>query len=237
MPSTPPVRAAGPTMRVRSMTAADVDFAARTHVQCLPRGFFPQLGLPFLRCYYRSFVAGPDAIALIAWSGGRRLGFLVGTVQNHAHYRWAVRANGWRLALAGGGGLLRHPGAAGLFLRTRVGRYARGVLRHLRPLRPARPAARPGREAHEQAALDVAVLTHVAVTPTARSRGAGDRLVRGFESALAARDVRRVVLVTDAGGAGAGAFYERLGWHAEGDRPAADGRTVAVYSRRLDPPC
>lgn len=219
------------------MTDADTEFAAQTHLRCLPHGFFPRLGEAFLGSYYRSFAAGPHAAALVAWSDGQRLGMLVGTVHNHAHYGWVLRTLGWRLGLAGARGLARHPGTAILFLRTRVGRYLRGIVRHVRPARPGRQARERSQTGPADEGLDVAVLTHVAVLPESGGRRVGEHLVRAFESAVADRGLRRIVLVTEPGRHGAGGFYERLGWRAEGERLAADGRTVATYSRSLDPAC
>lgn len=230
MPSNPVGRSSHAGVQVRQMTDADVDFAARLHLQCLPHGFFPQLGLRFLRSYYRSFVAGPHAVALVAWNGTERLGLLVGTVHNRVHYRWVVRMLGWQLAVAAGGGLLGSPKTAVLFVRTRLRRYARGIIRHVR-------GRRPTPESDGQAHLDVAVLTHVAVDPRARRRGVGGRLVQTFTAALVDRGATRILLVTEPEPDGASAFYERLGWHAEGRRPAADGRVVAVYSLLLDSSC
>lgn len=216
----------------RPLTAADAEFAAALHEKALPHGFFGRLGVRFLTAYYRSFADSPHGIALIAQTPDGNVGALVGTVCNGSHYGWVLRNQGVLLARRGLLALATRPSELTFFLRTRVGRYLKGLLRLLR--RSASPsataaqsrAARRGRGAP-------AVLTHVAVAPEARGLGVGAVLVDAFVAAARRAGCREACLVTLADDRGAGAFYQRLGWELQGVREDRDGQALEAYCRQL----
>jgi len=214
---------------VHPLATADLAVAARLHATLLPHGFFASLGPRYLRAYYATFLASPHAIGLVADLEGRRVGVLVGTSRNGAHYRWVIRHHGLRLACLGTTAMLARPAVAARFLRTRLGRYGRRVLRVV--LERTGRGGRPG--SVDAAAGDTAVLTHVMVDGQARGQGAGAALVDRFTTAVKATGARRAMLVTLAGEDGAGSFYKRLGWEHLEDRRGHDGHELSVFSRRL----
>ena len=222
--SRPPASPAREVAGVRALTPADAAFAAALHARALPHGFFARLGPRYLRAYHASFAASPFAVALVAVVGARPVGVLLGTLDNRAHYRWVVRHRLLRLAFAGVLALAVRPRLAAAFLRTRAAHYARSLTRLRRRGVPAAggPQA-PGRP--------VAVLTHVAVASAARGRGVGARLTEAFVG-TAHSAAGRIALVTLAGDAGAGRFYERLGWVRVDERRDRDGRLIAEYEYR-----
>jgi ribosomal protein S18 acetylase RimI-like enzyme len=181
------------------------------------------LGLGFLRGYYRAFVMSPHAVTLVASPPDGPAGYLVGTIDHHAHHRWVLRRHGLRLMLLGAAGLMTNPRALGLFLRTRLPRYARGFLRAVRP------APSTGHTSTEAAATvgSVAVLMHVAVDPSLRGVGVGRLLTQSFVQrahAAGCGDIRLVTRASD----GVGAFYESLGWRRTEER-GRDGSVVVEY--------
>jgi len=201
---------------------ATVAYAADLHRRALPGGFFARLGPGFLREYHRTFLEGPAAVALAGIADGRPAGMLVGTLDNAAHWRWALRNHGAALAVRGAAGLAAHPVLLRDFARGRAARYARAVARRLGPSDAgAAPDAGPPER--------VAVLTHVAVDTWARDHGLGARLVTAFVGAARAAGADTAALVTLAGPAGAGRFYERLGWTAVADRTDLDGHPITEY--------
>lgn len=208
---------------LRPMSPPDVRFAARLHRDELPHGLFPRLGTRFLRGYYRAFVESPHAVAFVAPADGSAAGYLVGTTDHHAHHRWMLRRHGPRLGLLGALGLATNPDALWLFLRTRVGRYAR------RLARAAWPTAAGGSAGDETPSSrgPLAVLMHVAVDPSARGTGFGRQLTHAFAHHAHAAGCRDIRLVTRAGD-GAGTFYETLGWQRVDER-GRDGSVVAEY--------
>lgn len=212
---------------VRAARPADLRRTAAIHRRCLPSGFFARLGDRFLARYHASFATSPSAILLVAEDDGTVVGFLAGTFDNAAHYRWLVRGRPLlRLLPVGVAALLRDRRLAAEFARTRLRRYARAVVRRLPTPRPAVDARADG------AVSTVGVLTHVAVLEDARGTGAGRALVAEFTRQAVAAGTDELRLVTAAEG-DATAFYRRLRWTSRGTRRAADGTFVEEFVRRL----
>jgi GNAT superfamily N-acetyltransferase len=216
-------------IRVRSMHLGDLCAAARLHATLLPHGFFPRLGQRYLRSYYRTFVTSPHGIALVACLAEQPVGVLVGTAHNAAHYRWVIQHHGLPLAWLGLMVLVVRPTLAAWFIRTRLRRYARRLLRL--PLRPPPTGRDTG--AGDPGTADTAVLTHVMVTGDAQGQGVGAALVDGFTLAARTAGASRAMLVTLAGEAGAGTFYKRLGWEHLEDRRGRDGWQQSLFARPL----
>lgn len=216
---------AGP-LELGRLRTSDVGFAAALHERALAEGLFPRLGRRFLRVYYRSFVSSPHAAALVAHQGGRPVGVIVGPLRNRAHYGWVVRRWGRRLGIAAALALATRPPLALHFVRTRLARYGRAVMRHSRPT-----AARSGRAPSQ----DVAVLAHLSVAEEAQGVGVGTALVAAFVDEAEREGAREIHLVTAAGDAGAGAFYARSGWRHDGDRTNHEGQPISAFSRRIGP--
>lgn len=209
---------------VRPMSPEDHGFAAALHEKALGHGFFGRLGTGFLGAYYDSYIASPHGVAFIAQTDDGPAGFLVGTFGPHSS--WVLRNRWMPLVWRGLVALLARPSELGLFLRTRIGRYARGLLR-LGGFTTgrARSGARRGKSP--------AVLMHVAVSDEARGLGVGGALVDAFLDAARRAGASEACLVTLAGDDGAGAFYRRLGWNLQAVREDRDGRPIECYCRRL----
>lgn len=210
------------TVSVRPADRADVAWMASVHLAVLPHGFFARLGRRYLRAYHRTFVDSPYAVALVAERAGRRVGFVVGPTEAMAHHRYAVRQRGVRLAIAGLFSLASRPSLTFEFLRTRLRRYVRSLVRAATPRRATnRPAAAGPPTA-------TAVLSHVAVNPDFQRSGAGSILVDRFVASARAAGATRVELVTLADERGAAEFYRALGWRHLGDSQR-DGTTFTRF--------
>lgn len=207
---------------ILDMRAEHVPAAVRIHQQALAPSFFSELGRRFLEAYYDTYRTSPYAAALVVVRDDRVVGHLVGVVLPRPHAAWLIRAHGPRLALLAVAALAVRPRLLVHFLRTRSGRYARGLLHRLRS-DPAGAASTTG---------DAAVLAHVAVDPLARGAGVGRQLTEAFARAAAARGIDAVELVTR-GEDGAGDFYRRLGYQRIGSMRDADGVRWDQY--RLTP--
>jgi ribosomal protein S18 acetylase RimI-like enzyme len=211
-------------LKLREMRACDLWVAAKIHHEFLRHGLFPQLGRVFLRAYLATFIASPDAVALVAITHGSPIGFLVGTLDDRRHYRYVLRHHGLRLALLGAISLAVRPRLAWRFVRTRARRYIRGFLRLSGRDVAAPSPVRAGGDS---------VLTHVAVRLEGRGRSAGRCLVDEFVARARAHGVSELRLVTRAGPDGAGEFYARLGWQMAGIHGDRDGLTWARYRLEL----
>lgn len=202
---------------LRAMGTADLPFVAALHRRCLRHGLFPELGPRFLASYLGTFVSSPFAVALVVAGPDEPLGFLVGTLDDRAHYRHVLRRDGPRLAVLGALALLVRPRVAWRFARTRASRYLRGSVRLARHGGPV-------------SALPVeGVLAHVAVDANGRGRRVGAALVEEFVAHARHADVPAVRLVTRADGDGAGGFYQRLGWQEVGRFDDRDGLAWTRY--------
>lgn len=220
LPSPEPHPPAPPCV-LRPLDQADLGFSAELHAAALPHGFFVSLGPRFLRAYHRSFVASPFGVGLVAVVDGVPAGFVLGTVDDGQHYHHLVRRQWWRLLPAALAGMLRHPGVAGRFVRTRLRRYLRGFVR-LRRGAPA-PAGEARAAPGAAPAGPQGALTHIAVSADRRTHGVGVALMAGFLDAVRAAGGRRLRVVTLAGEAGAGPFYARTGWESAGRFCDAEG--------------
>lgn len=213
-------RSAG--VSTRPMSAADVPAVARLHRRELHHGLYPKLGEPFLRRYHEVLRSSPHASCTVVGPVGNPVGFVVTLLDPRAHRAWVRRSRALRvLAFHGLVGLLAHPRALLLFLRTRVVRYARALLSDDGPATPAEQVP--------------AVLLHVAVDPAARGQGIGAVLVG--EVVADARDAdRSAVRLVTAAGTPAERFYEHLGWTHAGTRPGRDGVLVTYFEHPLASP-
>lgn len=198
---------------MRTMGTGDLRFATALHLESLNHGLFPALGRRFLSAYLATFVDSPFAVALLAESGGSPVGYLVGTVDDRAHYRHVLRRHGPEMAGRGLLALVFRPSVAIRFARTRALRYARGAVR-LAGKPPAGARTAP---------VNDAVLTHMAVVGACRGRGVGSLLVRAFVDRMSRTDLEGIRLTTRSGSKGAAGFYEKLGWCKAAEFTDQDG--------------
>ena len=212
------------TVATRPMTPSDLAEVARLHESSLEAGFFGRLGRPFLEAYYETFIASPYGIARVI--GDRPDAMLAGTIHNELHYSWVLRHRGARLAIRGALALIRRPRVLVDFLRTRLARYVRGAKRVATPQANGGPRSSPGSE-------QVAVLTHVAVSPLSRRQGFGARLVNLFVAAARTDGADRALLVTLEESPGTHDFYLGLGWDPIGSKVDKDGRSLTMFELRL----
>lgn len=206
--------AGGGSTAVVPLDEAHLDHAVALHVGAVPEGFFAELGVPFLREYYRAFRDSPHGIALAALVDGVPCGVVVGTVDDWRHYRWILRHRVRSHATAALMGVLRRPGLAVRFLRTRAFRYGRGALR----LR----ARRRHVAASEGPRSTTGVLTHLAVDERHRDNGVERELVDAFVGHARRHGTWTLRVQTRSAG-GAAPSFARLGWKPAGRSRNLDG--------------
>lgn len=207
---------------IRRMGLHDLPFVTELHRTEFQEGFFVRLGARFLRRYYRTFLDGPLATAIVCEDDGRVCGYLVGVLDPPQHRRLLVRHHGASLAFSATVSFIWRPRLALHFLRTRARRYFRSLVGHARGSTGTAESTR------------VAVLTYVAVDPSRRGHGIGTTLVERFlvEAAAANRSVASLVTLA---GAGAGRFYASRGWVHVSDARRPDGQSLELYQFQLDP--
>ncbi|WP_090589572.1 GNAT family N-acetyltransferase [Pelagibacterium luteolum] len=212
-------------LSIGSLEPDDIPATVDLHRKNLRLGLFPKLGREFLGLYQRSFAQSPYGIALVARGDDGVIGALFATTSNAEHYRWVTRNMGMQMAMVGGTAMLTHPHAAITFARTRLGRYSRGLARHM-----GLTASSPSTGA---VAPQLSVLSHIVTSDAARRRGIGRQLIETFKAKASARGVHKAVLVTEEGGLGT-PFFERLGCRLVNSRQSQDGAVLREYKMILD---
>lgn len=203
------------------MGLQDMPFVVTAHLASFPHGFFARLGPRFLIRYYRTFLDGPLAVAVVSESHGTPTGYLVGILDTRQHRRLLLAHHGTSLVLAACLGMLARPWLAVEFAWTRLRRYSKAVFRDRQRGQAVAPRT------------DVGVLSHVVVSGSTRCRGTGTALVEEFVAHATAAGCSRCCLVTLAGTAGAGTFYERRGWSRTHQRRSSEGRELLYYALEL----
>ncbi|HUZ10414.1 MAG TPA: GNAT family N-acetyltransferase [Acidimicrobiales bacterium] len=216
----------GSAIRVRGLQSEDVPRAVLLHHQTLGMEFISRCGLPFLRRYYRGWLASPGGISLACVDDDDRVvGVLLGAVDPAGHIRAMVRRHGFGLALQLVLGALRRPALGKEVLVTRARRYAGGIWR----LVTTRSEREP--DAGITAGSDdgpVGEITHLVVDPGWQGMGLGRALVNTAVEKAREAGLRTIVLVTPPDLA-ARQFYERLGWQEDGAMTSRSGEPFVRY--------
>lgn len=208
---------------LRRMGLQDLAFVVDAHQAHFGDGFFARLGTGFLTRYYRTFLDGPTAVAVIAEHDGTPCGYLTGVLHTRQHRQLLLRYHGPGLAVRGCTAMLRHPRTGVAFVATRLTRYTRGLKRGLRTTTT------------EPTSLgQTAVLTHVVVSEPRRHRGVGTRLVDHFLNEATQAGCSTAALVTLAAPTGAAAFYEARGWTRRDRVTTPEGKPLWRYTKTLD---
>ena len=224
----PAQQGAASAICVRPMSERDLKVAAQLHLQHLPHGLFPSLGERFLRRYLSTYLDTPSAVALAVEADQRAFGFLCGSLDRAAHREHVLRSHRTSLFSAGLISLASHPAVAVRFLRTRGRRYAAALLRLGHRASAEAPAI-----GASKGPTGPAVLAHLVVSPAGRCAGAGAALVEAFEATARQRGLASAELLTLPGEAGAGRFYERLGWRCGETCSDRDGVIWVRYHKLL----
>lgn len=207
-------------MAVRRASSADARAMGRLHVEHLPIGLFPSLGVRFVARWHLAHIDSGQGIALVSYDtaaqGEPITGFLVGSIDRASFRRELLTRHRRDLLLHGACALLVRPLVLARFLRTRSATY----VQRLRRPRTADPTPGPL----------VADLTAIAVTPGRHRDGIGRALMKEFLRICTHGGATRAELVADDDASG---FYERTGWRRGRPITTRDGRGLHWFSMDL----
>ena len=207
MMATAPISHGPSLIEIRTMGARDVEAAVRIHLEGFPSFFLSFLGSRFLRKFYRSFLADPVGMALVACDpAGEVLGVVVGCMDPRGYFTRLLRRRWWSFCLASLGAVARRPSC--------VPRLFRAV--RYRGEAPSGPVR--------------ALLSSIVVSPAAQGRGVGKLLIRAWVEEGRRRGASGCYLTTDADGNEAvNSFYQKTGWVLESSYVTREGRRMNRY--------
>jgi ribosomal protein S18 acetylase RimI-like enzyme len=200
-----------PSLSVRAMRPDDAAGAASVHVRAFPGFFLTSLGERFLRVFYAACAEFAGGVALIAESGGKTVGFVVGVTDHEAFHGYICRRRSVALGLAALPAIVVKPAIVSRFVRALLSRG------------PQMPS------------VGGALLMSIAVDPAAAQRGAGRQLVAAFGEEMRRRGCREYRLTTDRdGNERVNAFYAAAGMVIEAAHQTPQGRWMNRYLCPLD---
>lgn len=183
-------------MRYRLATLRDSDALASVAHACapeLPDNLTMQLGLRFLKAYYKAVLAEPSTVAACVESSdpARVVGFALATIDSAAMIA-AIRRVRWRLGLAALTGIARRPWLlADLLTRVNALRGTESIAQYVIAEGPK--------------------VSFLAVEPKARTTQTGPRLMKNVVSALRASGCGAVQAEVDETNPRVIRLHERLG--------------------------
>lgn len=182
--------------------------AAEVHMCAMPGFFLSFLGAGFLRQFYRSFVGNNEVVALVAVEGEPQavLGLAVGPLAPAGFFKRLLKRRWPAFCIASMWALVRRP-----WITPRIMRAL--TYRGEAPVGAAR-----------------ALLSSLAVDPSAQGRGVGKKLVHAWVEQARQAGAAGCYLTTDAvGNDQVNAFYRGMGWTLESSFTTPQGRQMNRY--------
>ncbi len=208
-----------PPMHIRRATTTDIESICRVHIDAFPGFFMTLLGRRFLAEYYRTVLAAPKGICLVATDDSHEesqvVGFVAGFVDVAAFYT-LMRRRRPQLAISAMTHVITHPWI---------------VLRLLQTVRRVSDEADKG-----VVTATTAELSSIGVRTSTEGRGIGRQLVVEFVNQAHGQRAESVVLTTDARDNDAvNRFYVKLGFVQQRQFTAPGKRHMNEYRLDLDP--
>jgi GNAT superfamily N-acetyltransferase len=198
--------------RVDPLPQEQVDAVVSLHLNAFPDFFLSILGPRFLREFYVSFLMDQAAMAFVACAERDEVvGAIVGPLDPHGFFSRLLRRRWWAFCLAALATALSHPSIVARLIRAL--RYRGDV-----PKGSVR-----------------ALLSSVAVAPSAQGRGVGKALVLRWLEEARRRGASGCYLTTDADNNRAvNGFYLSLSWILESTYTTPEGRKMNRYVYDFD---
>jgi ribosomal protein S18 acetylase RimI-like enzyme len=170
---------------VRTGHAGDAPAVAALHAERIGEGFLVTLGPRFLRRLYRRIALAPDAVLVIADSGGRVVGFVAAASSTRRLYGQFLRRDALPAGLAAAPAVLRAP------------RQVWETLRY---------------GSADEDDLPAAEILSIAVAPDASGQGIGGALLCAAQRELTQLGAAEARVVTAVDNEAALAMYEHAGF-------------------------
>lgn len=204
------------------LEARHVPGIARAHAMCFPGYFLTNLGVDFLRLYYRTCLEQGGGFGVVAVrDDGDVRGFAVGVPDLDHQDAVLLRRHPWRVVARVAWAWLSKPSIRSQVNQRvrRMGRIVGRIVRHDIGARGTLPSDVP-----------FATLTSLGVLPDERRTGLATQLTTGFEEAARRAGFDVVRASTSSDDEVSVSFYGHNGWHVESVRPWENGVT---FEKRL----
>lgn len=192
---------------LEKMVLWDVDEVTKVHMAAFPKMFLTKLGPRFLHELYTSFLMDPVGIAFVARDEDNTVvGVVVGPLEPRGFFKRLVLRRWWKFSLASTRAVFSFPNI--------IPRLARAlVYRGVSPEGPPR-----------------ALLSSIAVSPSAQGKGVGRMLAKCWMREAKSRGAHGCYLTTDAvNNDEVNSFYLSLGWRVESIITTPEGRKLNRY--------
>jgi ribosomal protein S18 acetylase RimI-like enzyme len=192
---------------VSKFAICHVDEVVDIHLKSFPGFFLSFLGPRFLKEFYKSFATDSQGLGFVAkGQDDKIIGVVVGPIYPQGYFQRLLKNNWPRFCLASIGAVVRRPHSALRLLRAI---FYRGKA----PFGPPR-----------------ALLSSIAVDPSAQGRGVGKVLVERWVEQVQRNGLCGCYLTTDAdGNLAVNNFYQNLGWQIESSYVTSEGRRMNRY--------
>lgn len=200
-------------MNVSPANEKEVADIVAVHRVAFPDFFMTLLGESFLRRFYGAVLRDESALSFVGYVNGSLAGFVVGTVQPSQFFRKLLLRQGMGFCLDALGAFLRRPWFVG-----------RRLLRGL-TYRGEVPPQMQG---------NAALVSSIAVLPTASGTGLATAMLNAFCEAAGRRGSTSVYLLTDRDdNPAANRFYLKAGFILETELTRTGQRPMNRYIRNL----
>jgi ribosomal protein S18 acetylase RimI-like enzyme len=193
-------------MEITKITQKALNDIIKIHIEAFPGFFLTFLGPGFLKEFYKSFLYDDQGIGFVAVEDNRILGAIVGPFRPAGYFKRLLLRKWYVFCFASIGAVLRKPKV--------IKRLFRAVF--------YRGEAPQGK--------DRALLSSIAVSPSAQGKGIGKALVMKWLDAVSARGGKGAFLTTDAENNNVvNSFYHNLGWKLDSTYETSEGRKMNRY--------
>ena len=200
-------------MNVSPATEKEITDIVAVHLTAFPDFFMTLLGERFLSRFYGAVLRDSSTLSFVGYMNGGVAGFVVGTVQPQQFFLRLLLQQGVGFCFDALGALLRRPWFVGR--RLLRGLTYRG-------------------EAPQQMHSNSALVSSIAVLPSASGTGLATALLNAFCEAAGRRGSSSVYLLTDRDdNPGANRFYLKAGFTLEAEVVRSGCRAMNRYIREL----
>jgi len=201
-------------MQIRNILSTEketINGIVSIHLDTFQGFFLTFMGRGFLKLMYRSYIEHNDSGVLVAFEGGKPVGFLAYSGDLSGLYKYMIKKRLISFAWYSLGAFFRKPT---IFMRL------------------VRAFMKPGEAKRAERYVELA---SIGVDPDIKSKGVGSQLIEALKSKVDFNEYAYITLETDAvNNDGANYFYQKNGFVLEREFETNEGRKMFEYRYRAE---